>query len=64
MTVEGWVGFQTGLLLTVIFALVIIVYFKLRERVAKVEKLLRAFKEQRTDEPVEEETGKDEPKEI
>ena len=40
MTVEGWMGFQTGILLSFLWAIIIYALYKLRERIAYVEVVL------------------------
>jgi len=64
MTFEEWTAFQTGLLLTLVFVVIVILYFKLRERVSNVEKLLKRFKREVAGESDEESEPEDKPKEI
>jgi len=60
MVFEEWAAFQTGIYLAIIFAIIIIVYFKLRERVSNIEKILKSYRRKDDSEQIEEK----EPKEI
>lgn len=63
MSVLDWaLGFQTGLLMTMIFSIIIIIYFRLRQRLYKLEKSLKHYRSK--DESVEESEEEGEPKEI
>jgi len=59
MVFEEWAAFNTGLLMAIIFSIIIIVYFRLKERIFKLEKYLKEYK--KTEETDFEEK---EPKEV
>lgn len=64
MTVEEAVWFQTGLFFTIILTLIIIIYFKLRERVSFLEHILE-IKKKREEEKAKRKAEKDKiPKEL
>jgi len=63
MVFEEWAAFQTGLLLTFVFLVIVIIYFKLRERVSNLEKILRRYKFEVSDESTDKEDD-EKPKEL
>lgn len=43
MVFEEWVAFQTGFYITIFCSFLIIVYFRIRERLYKLETIVRKF---------------------
>lgn len=59
MTVEGLVGFQTGFTVALALVIIVIIYFKIRERLAIIEYKLGIREDKRRKKPKKEKEPKE-----